>query len=162
MEACVIGAGNRWREDDGIGLVVAEKLKSLVSRENADIFCIEERLFELPSYFESYQKIVLMDALPPETEPGKIKTWRINGSDISLRRRLLPSIHNTFSLHDLDLLWQVQSAFRTGYRGEVMLIGIEAGKTGYHEGLSPQLSMVLPIVLLKLKQSILKFLKVLD
>ncbi len=162
MESCVIGAGNRWREDDGIGLVVAEKLKSLVSSENTEIFCIEERLFELPSYFESYQKIVLMDALPPETEPGKIKTRRINGSDISLKRRLPQGIYNTFSLHDLDLLWQVQAAFRSGYRGEVMLIGIEAGKIGYHEGLSPQLNMVLPIVLLKLKQNISKFLEALD
>jgi hydrogenase maturation protease len=142
--------------------VVAEKLKILVSRENADIFCIEERLFELQSYFDHYKKTVLIDALPPETEPGKIKIRRVNGSDISLRRRLPQKIHNAFSLHDLDLLWQVQSAFRTGYRGEVMLIGIEAGTLGYSEGLSMQLDRVLPIILLKLEQSILEFLEALN
>lgn len=160
MAACVIGAGNRWREDDGIGLVVAGKLKLLVSRENADVFCIEEQIFELQSYFDRYQKIVLIDALPPEMEPGKIKIRRINGSNISLRRRLPQRTHNAYSLHDLDLLWQIQSAFRNGYQWELMLIGIEAGTLGYGEGLSPQLAMVLPIVLIKLEQSILKFLKV--
>lgn len=162
MEACVIGVGNRWREDDGIGLMVAEKLKILVSRENTDILCIEERVFELQSYFDRYKKIVFIDALPPETEPGKIKIRRVKGSDISLRRRLPQRIHNALSLHDLDLLWQVQSAFRNGYQGDVMLIGIEAGKIGYSEGLSPQLNRVLPIVLFKLEQSILEFLEALD
>jgi hydrogenase maturation protease len=160
LEACVIGAGNRWRKDDGIGLVVAGKLKILVSRENADVFYIEERLFELQSYFNRYKKVVLIDALPPKTEPGKIKIRRMNGSDISLRSRLPQRTHNAYSLHDLDLLWQIQSAFRNGYQGELMLIGIEAGTLGYGEGLSLQLAMVLPIVLLKLEQSILEFLKV--
>lgn len=155
MEACVIGAGNRWREDDAIGLVVAGKLKTLVSREIADIFSIEERLFELQLYFDRYQKIVLIDAMPPETEPGKIKSRRINGSNV----RLLSRIHNAYSLHDLDLLWQIHSGFRNGYQGELMLIGIEAGALGYGEGLSPQLTLVLPIVLLKLEESILGFIK---
>jgi hypothetical protein len=40
-----------------------------------------------------------------------------------------------------------------------MLIGIEAGALGYGEGLSPQLAMVLPMVLLKLEQIILGFLR---
>lgn len=159
MEACLIGAGNRWREDDAIGLVVAEKLTALVSRENAALFWIGERIFELQLYFERYQKIALIDALPPETEPGKIKIRQFNGSDTGLGRRLPQKTQDAYSLHDLDLLWQVQSAFRNGYQGEVMLIGIEAGALGYGEGLSPQLTMVLPMVLFKLEQRILGFLK---
>lgn len=158
MEACVIGVGNRWRKDDGIGQVVADKLKTMVLSKNADVFYIEERLFELQSYFERYKKVVLIDALPPETEPGKIQIWQINGSDFGLRRRLPQRILNAFSLHDLDLLWQIQSAFRNGYQGELMLIGIEVGTLGYGEGLSLQLRKALPVVISEVEQNVFRFL----
>lgn len=84
-----------------------------------------------------------------------IEINRVNRLNVGLPQ----GTHHAYSLHDLDLLWQVQSAFRSGYQGELMLIGIEAGALGYGEGLSPQLAMVLPMVLLKLEQIILGFLR---
>lgn len=158
LETCIIGAGNPWREDDGVGPVMAGMLKALIPETIADIFCLEERLFELQTWFSFYRKIIIIDALPPGVEPGKVKAYRIKKADIILWRRMPQVTHNAYSLHDLDLLWQIQYAFLNGYKGELMLIGIEAGTMGWGEGLSPQLKRVLPIVLFKLEQKIREFL----
>jgi hydrogenase maturation protease len=151
LEACIIGAGNRWREDDGVGLVIIDKLKTLIHREMFDILWIEERLFELQSCFAVYSKLIIVDALPPGSEPGKMKIRRVERSNLK--------IGNAYSLHDLDLLWQIQYAFISGYTGELMLIGIEAGTMGYGEGLSPELKAVLPGLIPKAQQRVYEFLK---
>jgi hydrogenase maturation protease len=151
LEACIIGVGNRWREDDGVGLVIIDNLKTLVPREIADTFYLEERLFEMQSYFICYKKIVIIDALPPGLEPGKMEILRINGPNF-----IVP---NAYSLHDLDLLWQTQYAFVNGFIGELMLIGIEVGTMGFGEGLSSQLKKALPVLISKVEQRISEFLE---
>ena len=117
MDACIIGVGNRWREDDGVGLVIVDKLKTIIPKEVIDFFYIEEQLFEIQSCFSCYKKLVILDALSPGAEPGKMKLRRINGSSIK--------VDNAYSLHDLDLLWQIHYAFVNGFTGELILIGIE-------------------------------------
>jgi hydrogenase maturation protease len=160
LKFCIIGVGNRWREDDCVGLLIVDKLKAMISREIIDIFYIEEQLFEVQSCFAGYTKIVIIDALPPGSEPGKMKILQVNGSGIILQQRTLQLIRNAYSLHDLDLLWQIQFAFVNGFIGELMLIGIEARTIGYGESLSPQLKKALPALISKVEQRIFDFLEI--
>ena len=151
MKACIIGIGNRWREDDGVGLAAVERLKATIPSGLADIFYLEQRLFELQSCFDCYKKLVIIDALPPGREPGRIRMQRITGPP--------ETAVGIYSLHDLDLLWQIRYAFFSGFRGEVMLIGIEMGSMGYGEGLSLQLKNKLAEVISELEPIVVEFLK---
>lgn len=150
MKVGIFGVGNEFREDDGVGLVIIAKLKALFTGDNIDFLVIGERLFEIPALMMNYARIVIIDALPPDSEPGKITVVRYGGDNFSLSK--------SYSLHDLDLLCQLQYAFWSGFRGEVLLIGIEAGSLDYKKGLSLGLSCYLPNITLKVVEVIEGFL----
>jgi len=150
MKAGIFGAGNELREDDGVGLVIVAKLKALFSNDNIDFLVIGERLFEIPALMMNYEKIVIIDALPPDLEPGKITVVRYGGDNFSLSK--------SYSLHDLDLICQLKYAFWSGFRGEILLVGIEAESLDYKKGLSLGLSCYLPNISLKVAEVIEGFL----
>lgn len=150
MKAGIFGVGNEFREDDGVGLVIVAKLKALFTVDNIDFLVVGERLFEIPTLMMGYKKVVIIDALPPDSEPGKITVVRYGGDNFSLSK--------SYSLHDLDLLCQLQYAFWSGFRGEVLLIGIEAGSSDYKKGLSLGLSCYLSNITLKVVEVIEGFL----
>jgi hydrogenase maturation protease len=150
MQAGIFGVGNELREDDGIGLVIVEKLKSLFTSDSVDLLVIGDRLFEIPALIINYSKVAIIDALPPDSDPGKIMVFRYDSNNF-----LIPG---TYSLHDLDLLWQLQYAFRSGFKGEILLVGIEVESLAYKEGLSLKLCHSLPSITLIVAKAIKEFL----
>lgn len=150
MGAGIFGVGNELREDDGIGIVIVEKLRELFTGDSVDLLVVGERLLEIPLLMPDYSKIAIIDALPPATEPGKITTVHYGGNHFAFP--------NGYSLHDLDLLWQLQSGFCIGYQGEILLIGVEAGALAYKEGLSSKLYRSLPAITLTVSKVIIEFL----
>jgi hydrogenase maturation protease len=113
MQAGIFGVGNELREDDGIGLIIVEKLKAIFTIDSVDLLAIGERLFEIPALIINYSKIAIIDALPPDSDPGKIMVFRYDSNNFLIPR--------TYSLHDLDLLWQLQYAFWSGFKGEILI-----------------------------------------
>ncbi len=149
MKSGIFGIGNELREDDGIGLAIVAKLKAIFFNDNVDLITVAGRLFEIPVLMRSYSRIVIIDALPPDLEPGKVTVSRYENNNFLFPQR--------YSLHDLDLLWQLQDAFRSGFKGEILLIGIEAGSLSYKEGLSLGLGNSLPDITLKVVNVIREF-----
>lgn len=150
MKDGIFGVGNELREDDGVGLVIVAKLKALFTGDNIDFLVVGERLFEIPALMMNYARVVIIDALPPDSEPGKVTVVRYGGDNFSLSK--------SYSLHDLDLLCQLQYAFGSGFRGEILLVGIETESLEYKEGLSLELSCYLPSITLKVAEVIEGFL----
>jgi len=64
----VIGAGNDFRRDDGIGIVVAERLRA--SKLPAQIFCGEGT--ELIEAWQGLDLCIIVDASSSGAEPGTI------------------------------------------------------------------------------------------
>ncbi len=81
----IIGVGNRYRNDDGFGLVVAETLRSRVSPAVTVVECPDDgaQLMELWSGFAS---VILVDALCSEKTPGTIDRIDIHRTPIPAER----------------------------------------------------------------------------
>lgn len=146
---CIIGLGNELREDDGVGLAVLRRLKKAFPGRAAVRIPVRDQLFEIPRLIMNYSKVILIDAAPPDSFPGKV-------SDIRYRVDRWPA-SDSYSLHDLDILWQLRYAYRAGFTGEILMIGIEAASLSCRKGLSPELQRSLPGAVETVKRMIARF-----
>lgn len=136
IQNCLIGIGNELRKDDAIGVVLLRMLCESDLNELFDFYEAGNDLFSLWPWVRSYQSVFMIDALPPDRQPGKMQI--MNGFDNITSKKV------AYSLHDLDVCQQLHYIFNQGYRGNVYLIGIEASDIGLGIGLSPDIQHILP------------------
>jgi hydrogenase maturation protease len=94
LVACL---GNPDRGDDGIGLLVAQKLETLLP---AGVALLWRRgdMFSLIGDFEGYRALVCVDAAAPMGSPGRIH--RIDLATGKVPRELLATSTHSFGLPD--------------------------------------------------------------
>ncbi len=93
----IIGLGNPARGDDGVGLVVAGQLRSLLATrpvEGVVVRLVERAGFELVEVMSNADDVVAVDCLDvPSPTPGRVRTFvpadvggaeRVEGQDIGL------------------------------------------------------------------------------
>lgn len=146
MEACIIGIGNELRGDDAIGLEIVRHLRC----QSMGMTMIEftESFFDLSVMLSQYDPVFIIDALSPAGQPGRTEIRRYF-SYVEMKR-------NDYSLHDLELFWSIQYAYRRGFMGKVNLIGVESYDLSLGIGLSLTLGNQIPYLVDKVKTFIMK------
>jgi hydrogenase maturation protease len=94
-EILVIGIGNAYRSDDGVGLVAARRLKNQGSRS----FRVLEHSGEgadLMNCWEGVETVILIDAVRSDAKPGTLHRW--NASRGSLPAQTFRGSSHAFSL----------------------------------------------------------------
>lgn len=71
MPVLIIGAGNSYRSDDAVGLVIAKRLRQEVSK-NIKILEQEGEAMALIDDLKEAENVILVDALSSNAEPGTI------------------------------------------------------------------------------------------
>lgn len=132
----VIGLGNQYTRDDGVGLVAADELRK---RDLPDVTIYQYTALDLGLLwsFRKASKVVIVDALRSGASPGTIQTYSIAPRSEPLTK--LPSLH-TLQLYDLfDLARQTGQDLCP-----VVIVGIEPKDTGPGEGLTNEVVARLP------------------
>ncbi len=140
MRTLVLGLGNPILRDDSVGLRVAERLKSLLA-DRAGVTVDEDYWggLRLMERMVGYDRAIVIDAMAPEGEPGKI---RLLGPDS------LPT-QRSASAHDVGL----PTALRLGREAgahlpaaeDILLIGIEAADVlNFGEKCTPEVEAAVP------------------
>ena len=137
MRKLAVGVGNELRGDDAIGLRIVDGLRGSRLAGRVDLRLIERDLFEIESWFENYEKMAVIDALPPGGSPGRLKTTVVEPGFLPNRR--------IYSLHDMDLLWQLQ-LISGSFEGGILLVGVEARSLDFSVNLSQELARKLPLL----------------
>jgi hydrogenase maturation protease len=123
----VIGMGNPWRGDDGIGHAVVE---SVESRPQVKTMAVQQLVPELAEWIRSADRVLFVDA-------------SIEAEELTLQR-VRPSLHRGLG-HACSpgavLEW---TALAYGARPEAWLLQIPAASFGPGAGLSPQLARRVP------------------
>lgn len=128
MKRILIGVGNRLRGDDGVGLVVAERVRSIESIQSPGAS------FELMDLWQDADEVILVDAARSGARPGTIH--RLDAALEPLPGTLLAT-----STHSIGLSDTVELARRLGrLPGRVVVFGVEAGNLAQREGLSPDVA----------------------
>lgn len=149
----VIGMGNDYRADDATGLLVARRLKGIVSHlfDKSQVRVLEcaGGSFELMDLWENAEHVVLVDAVSSGAEPGTI--FRLDAI-----KQPIPSSLFHYSTHGLNLADTIELA-RLLHKlpPRLIVFGVE----GLDFGLGQRLSEDIEGIMEYLVEAMLEYIK---
>ncbi len=125
----IIGIGNRFRQDDAVGLVVARRLRAV--DEDLPVIEHEGDPLDLLSIWSGHDLVMLIDALNAPAEAGTIYRF-------DLQEDVIPPLDSVVSSHGHSLWDAYTLAGLLGQQPERVLVYAIGGSCfGQGEGLSP-------------------------
>ena len=126
----VVGLGNPYMKDDGIGIFAARQLKKSHSLgDKVVVYEYQAMDLSLLLQFKGATKIILIDALKSGSPPGTVSKYEITSREGPLLK--LPN------LHELQLYDMLDIASETGLLAcPVVVIGVEPKNVSPGEGLT--------------------------
>jgi len=135
----VLGLGNSYLRDDGVGIVVAKELQRRNLGEGALVRAHQTFDLWLLSEFSGASRLIVVDAVRSGSASGTVTEYEVSPRPGPLSS--LPGLHS-LELHDL-----VDFASRMGLLScPVTIIGVEPKDCGVGEGLSPEVEQAIPKV----------------
>jgi hydrogenase maturation protease len=133
----VLGLGNVFMRDDGIGIHVAREVRQRDLGTEVDVYDYQEMDLTLLGYFEGASKLVVVDALKSGNPPGTVSKYSIAPREDTLTQ--LPSLHGLqlFDLFDLAKQAGLLSC-------PVIIVGVEPKDCSPGEEMSEELADALP------------------
>ena len=126
----VVGVGNAYRGDDGVGLAVAERLREAVAA-GVEIVTCEQEASRVIDAIEGRDAAVLVDASSSGAAPGTIHRFDASAEPV-------PARSFRSSTHAFGVGEAIELARALGkLPGTVVVYGIEGRRFTAGEGLSP-------------------------
>jgi len=145
----ILGAGNLLLKDEGIGVHVVQRMEQLDLQGNVELVDGGTAGVNLYHLIEGASKLIIIDCVDAEDEPGAI--FRFQPDDVDM-----PTREATVSFHDITLLEALEFAKQEGDEvPETIIIGVQPKEIEWGLELTPELEKVVPeiieIVLKELK-----------
>ncbi|MEA5534447.1 hydrogenase maturation protease [Crocosphaera sp. XPORK-15E] len=151
----IIGCGNLNRCDDAVGVIIAQKLQEIFSKNplsNVRIYDCGTAGMEVMFQARGSQKLIIIDACSTDSEPGTI--YKVPGEELEA----LPE--PSYSLHDFrwdHALAAGKKIFKEDFPKDVMVYLIEAENLGLGLEISPSLQPAVKQVIKWIEQEINEF-----
>jgi len=132
----VLGIGNLLMGDEGVGIHAIRHMENHPFPDNIRLLDGGTGGFNLLSFFDEYNPVILIDATMDGDVPGSLHI---------LRPRFSSEFPKSLSSHDIGLKDLIESAVLTDNLPEIYLITISINTLGdLKTELSPELSRALP------------------
>lgn len=140
VKSVVIGLGNLYMTDDGLGLRVAEELKKMNLEESVSVQVYPEMDLAVIGTLQDASKVIIVDAVKGGKQPGTISKYKFTPRKEEIVE--LPSLHS-MKLSDL-----LDIAMSSGtLTCPVILLGVEPKDDSPGTELSPEIESALPKVI---------------
>lgn len=136
MTVRVLGIGNRFRRDDGIGPAVIDVLAPEVGDGVDARTCLCEPATLIEAIRDA-RAVILVDASAPGVTPGRIRRFSTATG--------VPGWQHAASTHGVSLNQALELAHALGAAPDTVVVyAVEGADFGHGEGLSPTLAAALP------------------
>lgn len=125
----IVGVGNLWCGDDGVGPKIVDWLKEHVPGND---YLIEDDLFSLLDVFKEYQQVIVIDAVNMGDKPGTVKAFKPQEAKLIIK-------NNVSSTHGFGLAEIIELAESLGLAANLQIIGIQVSDVAFGNELSPAL-----------------------
>lgn len=133
----ILGLGNILLGDEGVGVRVAERLLSQPLPDNLEVIDGGTAGYELINLFEGREKVIIVDAVKTDDQPGSIYKMDLSVIEEDTVRSL--------SLHQIGLNSVFKMASLMDINPEVILVGIvPKDYQTYQIGLSREAERAIP------------------
>jgi len=146
----VIGIGNPLRKDDGIGIVLLEKLVEKKDELSSNTELIDGGTggMNLLHLLARFDIAIILDAVNFDGHPGELRLFtseEVRSKKISLN----------ISTHESDFLKVIQLSKELEEQpDELFIFGIQPKDTSFGKGLSPELQRNIELLLIRLQTEI--------
>ena len=142
----IIGVGNLFRHDDGIGPVIINILKQ---ENNPDYILIDGGTDSLAliDQLALYDKAIIIDAAHMMEIPGAVRLFTPEEAKIKIKNDVL-STHGV-GLAEMFILMQ-----KLNIKTKIKIIGVQPKDISFGEGLSDEVNIQIPQILKIVKQNI--------
>lgn len=146
----IIGIGNEWRGDDGVGLRVARLLRQS-GLVGADILESDGEGGRLMDAWEGAETVILVDAVQGGGEPGTIYRFEVGAT-------ALPASLNLASSHAFGVTQAIELGRALGNLPcRLVFYGIEVQEMGNGQTLSPKVKQAAQQVWAQIRQEVTRF-----
>jgi len=137
----IAGIGNLLLTDEGIGVHVVQELSKMKLPENVELVDIGTASFDLLTFMEEKDKLIIIDAIAIDDVPGTL--YKLSPDDLlSGKFQLLTSLHQ-FAVPEV-----LSSIKEKGQKIEVIILGIvPKDYQTYGTMLTPELKNTIPEVI---------------
>lgn len=143
----VLGVGNPFRRDDGIGPAVIARLQADKSVDGVDLLDGGTDGFALMDHMQGYEKVLIVDAVNMGAAPGEIRLFSPGEAALSITADAL-------STHGFGLAEVIALMDRLDVHINLQILGIQAKDVTFGEGLSPEIARKIDDVLELIKKRI--------
>lgn len=134
----ILGIGNFLMGDEAVGVHAVKQFEDMKLPEGVEVLDGGTGAFYLMSYFESYPKVILIDATMDGNPPGHIKL---------ITPKFASDFPKALSTHDVGLKDLLESLEILGRLPEIFLYTISIQKIDHMKlELSPEVEAALPVV----------------
>ena len=140
----VIGVGNPFRGDDGIGSAIIKILRT----ENSPDFVLVDGGTDglaLLDQLAEYKKAIIIDAVQMLEAPGVVRLFVPEEARIKIKSDVL-------STHGFGLAEMLKLADELNIKTKIKIIGIQPKSIDFGEGLSDEIKNQIPQILKLIKQ----------
>lgn len=145
-EIAIIGIGNILLKDDGVGVHTIKQLENEDFPSTIELVDGGTSTLDMLSYFLDFKKIIVVDCLRAEYEPGTI--YKIKPEDISSFKK------ESLSIHDVQILDVVKMANMLGKHPSVTIFGIEPKEINFDTEMTDCMKMKIPEVIKLIKKEL--------
>ena len=146
----IIGFGNVYMGDDGIGIRVIEKIKEqgiFADYGNVEVIDGGTSGVDLIFFLQQADKVIIIDAVDAGQGIGEIVTFNI-GEIEDFGNKVIKS----FSFHDINLKEVFELIRALKIEKDLKIIGINPKEVYYGEKLSPQIENKIPQIISMVKK----------
>ena len=146
----VIGIGNPLRSDDGIGIVLLEKLRQQKKKLLPDLDLIDGGTggMNLVHILEKYDKVLIVDAVDFGVNPGDIKVFNI----LDVKSDKIPV---AFSTHEDDLLKIIKlSKELKKCPDNIIIFGIQPKNVSFGQKITEEINRSIEFIFKELEKEI--------
>lgn len=148
----VLGIGNIFYGDDGIGSILARNLTSSFNAQNVDVIDGGTTGLGLLYLLDDYSDLIVIDSVDIGREPGEV--FLFEWEDLAALAR-----QDTVSTHQPGVIELLRLGRMTGkVPQKIIILAVQIKRLVSEYGLSTELETAYPLIEQKIKEKIISFL----
>jgi hydrogenase maturation protease len=129
----VLGVGNILLSDEGVGVRIVEELQRHRLPECVEVVDGATRAMELVDIMRGRKKVIIVDALAADTEPGAV--FKFGPRQLAETKKMSVSVHD-IGVHEAIFLLSLTAELPE----DITFYGIQPGSLELHEGLTTEVA----------------------
>ncbi|MFA5015326.1 MAG: hydrogenase maturation protease [Actinomycetota bacterium] len=143
----IVGFGNKFRSDDGIGIRVIKELQKLDIFKDIEIIDGGTSGTDLIFWIKNCRKIIIIDAVDTGGKIGDVVNIKVDDIEEFVKKDC-----RSLSLHDLNLADILKLIKALGIKTDISIIGIKPKSIDFGDRLSPEIERKIPAIISEIKK----------